>query len=252
MTPSGACVPPRRDTARHGGWDQTSGCGLRHGSGARHSERTRRPSPRRGVQSGRWAPGLGRRHGSDRADLGRPAVTAETQASIRPLASWSSFLPSRCARPMSSSTANRAIAQSAGRSLATALAERYREETTCRSIMMSPGQSSGIRMPMSSHASSPHQMTAACSRAPDMAATASSGHRSVPLGRFHKERFPDALATLSKCDDNHPQRWRSCHDAASARPTDQPAPPSAIAQTHEGPRFTADAEALDFLREAAR
>jgi WD40 repeat protein/serine/threonine protein kinase len=141
------------------------------------------------------------------------------------------------------------------RSLATALAERYREETE-------PQKNYDAAWPVIRH---PYanvftcrfaltQMTAACSRAPEMARyRLGLGIAQYRLGRFHKERFLDALATLAKCDDNQPatlaflamtQHQLGQRDQAGATL-------GSLRQLMKDPRFTADAEALDFLREAA-
>jgi hypothetical protein len=48
-------------------------------------------------------------------------------------------------------------------------------------------------------------MKAACDRAPDNASYGIGlGAAQYRLGRFQKERYPEARATLTKCDPNHP------------------------------------------------
>ena len=51
----------------------------------------------------------------------------------------------------------------------------------------------------------PAQMHAACERAPDnMTYRIALGVAQYRLAKFQKERYPEALATLSRCDQNHP------------------------------------------------
>jgi hypothetical protein len=140
------------------------------------------------------------------------------------------------------------------RSTAMTLAERFREETE-------PQKYYDAAWPVLRH---PHanvhlcqfaltQMTAACSLVPDKAPyRIALGIAQYRLGRFQKERFTDALATLSKCDDNQPATL------AFLTMTQHQLGQREQAQTTLGrlrklmkePRFTADAQALDFLREA--
>jgi WD40 repeat protein/serine/threonine protein kinase len=92
------------------------------------------------------------------------------------------------------------------RQLALALAERYREETdpekyhaTAWSVIHHPYANVFLcRFALA-------QMKAACELAPEHAPyRIALGGALCRLGKFEKERYPEALATLTKCDPDHP------------------------------------------------
>jgi sugar lactone lactonase YvrE len=98
------------------------------------------------------------------------------------------------------------------------------------------------------------QMNAACERAPDHALyRLGLGVAQYRLGKFHKERYPDALATLSKCDPNHPtmlaflaMTQQQLGQKEQARTT-----LARLRELMKQPPWTTDAEVKLFLREAS-
>jgi hypothetical protein len=140
------------------------------------------------------------------------------------------------------------------RPVATALAERYREETDARKyheaawpVIRHPHANAFVcRLALT-------QMTAACSRAPDHAPyRIGLGAAQYRLGRFEKERYRDALATLSKCDDNAPiaLALRAMTRHRLGQPDQARATLGRLRALLKGAP-AANAETVDFLREAA-
>jgi tetratricopeptide (TPR) repeat protein len=98
------------------------------------------------------------------------------------------------------------IISEAARQKALELAEHFKEETN-------PHQYHAVAWPVVRHPYSNvfmcqfalAQMKAACDRAPDIAPyRIDLGVAQYRLGKFQKEQYQDALATLTKCDQNHP------------------------------------------------
>jgi tetratricopeptide (TPR) repeat protein len=132
-----------------------------------------------------------------------PAVNAEVKAV--------GLLDLLFSKPLPQSEVRAAIGRDklmseAARQKALELADRFHEETD-------PKRYHDAAWPMIRH---PYanvfmgqfalaQMNAACERAPDNASYHSAlGVAQYRLGRFQKERYPEARATLSRCDPSHP------------------------------------------------
>jgi WD40 repeat protein/serine/threonine protein kinase len=140
------------------------------------------------------------------------------------------------------------------RSMALTLAERYQEETR-------PEPYYAAAWPVVRHPYANDfvcrfalaQMNAACERAPDRPTyRLALGVAQYRLGRFQKERYSDALATLSRCDPSLPavlafqamtQHQLGDHEHAQiAR--------ARLRDAMKESRWVADADAQAFLREA--
>jgi hypothetical protein len=181
-------------------WDAATGFGLATLKG--HTDRVLAWR-----SAGRRASGLGRRQGPTvRVWDGRPQ-TAETEAEREALGALDFLF----ARPLRQADVidylrNAPSIGPQARSMALALAERYREESD-------PQQFYAAAWPVIRH---PHsndflcqfalaQMNAACERAPDNEQyRLALGVAQYRLGKFQKERYPDALATLAPCDQQQP------------------------------------------------
>ena len=97
------------------------------------------------------------------------------------------------------------------------------------------------------------QMKAACERAPDNPEyRLALGVAQYRLGRFQKERYPEALATLTKCDPNQPATLAFLamtlhhlgrHDEAAATR-------ARLREVIKDERWAMDAEIQNFSREA--
>jgi Flp pilus assembly protein TadD len=97
------------------------------------------------------------------------------------------------------------------------------------------------------------QMAAACERAPEDAqyrlALAFAQYR---LGRFQKEHYTDALATLAKCDPNQPAMlaFRAMAEHQLGRHEQARATMSRLKELTKRPPWTGDADTAVFLSEA--
>ncbi|MBI1916490.1 MAG: protein kinase [Planctomycetes bacterium] len=142
------------------------------------------------------------------------------------------------------------------RQRAVGLVERYREETD-------PKKYHAAAWPVIRH---PYanvfacrfalaQMKAACERAPDATQyRIALGVAQYRLGKFQKERFPEALAALTKCDQHHPatlaflaMTQHQVGDKDQARTT-----LARLRDTLKGPPWVDNNEAKSFLGEAAQ
>jgi hypothetical protein len=98
------------------------------------------------------------------------------------------------------------------------------------------------------------QMNAACDRAPDNASyRVGLGMAQYRLGKYHKERCPEARETLAKCDQNHPatlaflgMAQRQLGEKEQARTT-----LARLRGIMKKPEWATNLEAAAFLREAA-
>jgi hypothetical protein len=139
------------------------------------------------------------------------------------------------------------------RQTALALAERYHEETD-------PKKYADAAWPVVRH---PYanvfqcrfalaQLRAACERAPAPYLTA-LGVAQYRLGRFEKERYPEALATLGRCDPGHPTvlAFLALTQQQLGRKEQARATLARLREVLKEPAWAGDAEVQGFLREAA-
>jgi hypothetical protein len=184
------------------------------------------------------------------------AYTPEAQAQAEAI----HHLEALFTKPLPSSEVRAAIQRdpflgNAARRKALDLAERFKEETDATKYHAAAWPV--IRHPYANGfvcRFALAQMNAACERAPDNVTYRSAlGGAQYRLGRFQKERYPEALATLTRCDQDQPatlaflgMTQHQLGQAEQARTT-----LTRLRDLRKEPAWVADAEAEAFVREAA-
>jgi WD40 repeat protein/tRNA A-37 threonylcarbamoyl transferase component Bud32 len=140
------------------------------------------------------------------------------------------------------------------RQMALALADRFQEETD-------PKKYHDAAWPVIRHAYANvfmrqlalAQMRTACERAPDDASyRIALGVAQYRLGKFQQERYPEALATLTRCDQDQPatQAFLAMTQHQLGQKDQAQAALDRLRKAMKKPEWAKDPEAPNFLREA--